>query len=77
MNHPLTLTQLGLLLASDWVLNLRLVLWENRGKDESVSLDICPGFYQDLESLSKLATLLPSASSRVCGPDKKLQLCCV
>lgn len=62
----LFILQLGLLLACDWVLNLRLLLWENRGKDESVSRDICPGFYQDLETLGKLATMLPSASSRVC-----------
>lgn len=59
------LLQLGLLQACDWLLSLKVTLWENHGKEDGFSKNICPGFYLDLETLSKLITLLPSARSRV------------
>ena len=59
------LYQLGLLLACDWLLSLRMTLWEKHGKDEAFTRDTCPGFYQDVEALSKLVKLLPTAISRV------------
>ena len=57
--------KLGLLLACDWLLSLRMTLWEKHGKEEGFTQETCPGFYQDLEALSKLVKLLPSAISRV------------
>ena len=57
--------QLGLLLACDWLLEVRIKLWETHSKDSFVTKENTPGFYQDVESLSQLATLLPSALSRV------------
>ena len=60
------LHQLGLLLACDWVLELRIALWEgDGGREEGVGQDIAPGFYQDLDTLAKLVSLLPSALPRV------------
>lgn len=58
-------TQLGLLLACDWLLSLRVSLWENHGNEVGVASGIRQGFYQDLETLSKLVTLLPAGRSRV------------
>jgi len=60
-----SLLQLGLLLACDWLLGLRTMLWEEHGKEEGVMEENCTGFYQDLDTLSKLVTLLPPALSRV------------
>lgn len=57
--------QLGLLLACDWLLSLRMTLWEKYGKEEGFTQETCPGFYQDVETLSKLVKMLPSAISRV------------
>ena len=62
---PLSLPQLGLLLACDWLLGLRTMLWEEHAKEEGVKEENCTGFYQDLDTLSKLVTLLPPAISRV------------
>ena len=60
------LHQLGLLLACDWLLELRIALWEgDGGKEEGVGREITPGFYQDLDTLAKLVSLLPSALPRV------------
>ena len=60
------LHQLGLLLACDWLLELRISLWEgDGGKEEGVGREITPGFYQDLDTLAKLVSLLPSALPRV------------
>jgi hypothetical protein len=42
-----------------------MTLWEKHGKDEGFTRDTCPGFYQDVEALSKLVKLLPTAISRV------------
>lgn len=61
----LLLFQLGLLQACDWLLGLKVTLWEDHERDDSVTQDICPGFYKDLETLSKLVLLVPSARSRV------------
>ena len=64
--HMCVLLQLGLLQACDWLLSLKVSLWENhKGEEEGITQEIRPGFYQDLETLSKLVTLLPSARSRV------------
>ena len=62
---PSSLPQLGLLLACDWLLGLRTMLWEEHAKEEGVKEENCTGFYQDLDTLSKLVTLLPPAISRV------------
>ena len=62
---PPSLPQLGLLLACDWLLGLRTMLWEEHAKEEGVKEENCTGFYQDLDTLSKLVTLLPPAISRV------------
>lgn len=59
------LHQLGLLLACDWLLELRIALWEGDGSTEGVGREITPGFYQDLDALAKLVSLLPSALPRV------------
>ena len=62
------LHQLGLLLACDWLLELRIALWEGDGnKAEGVGREVAPGFYQDLDTLAKLVSLLPSALPRVRG----------
>ena len=42
-----------------------MTLWEKHGKDEGFTQETCPGFYQDVEALSKLVKLLPTAISRV------------
>lgn len=44
-----------------------MTLWEKYGKEEGFTQETCPGFYQDVEALSKLVKLLPSAVSRVGG----------
>ena len=62
---PPSRLQLGLLLACDWLLGLRTMLWEEHAKEEGVKEENCTGFYQDLDTLSKLVTLLPPAISRV------------
>ncbi len=59
------MVQLGLLQACDWLLGLKVILWENHEREDSVIREICPGFYQDLDTLSKLVLLVPSARSRV------------
>ena len=59
------LHQLGLLLACDWLMELRIALWEGDGSKEGVGRKITPGFYQDLDTLAKLVSLLPSALPRV------------
>ena len=60
------LHQLGLLLACDWLLELRIALWEgDGGKEVGVGREITPGFYQDLDTLARLVSLLPSALPRV------------
>ena len=64
-NKTFSLPQLGLLLACDWLLGLRTMLWEEHAKEEGVKEENCTGFYQDLDTLSKLVTLLPPAISRV------------
>lgn len=48
-----------------------MTLWEKHGKDEGFTRDTCPGFYQDVEALSKLVKLLPTAISRVSLSSKK------
>ena len=55
----------GMLLACDWLLGLRTMLWEEHAKEEGVKEENCTSFYQDLDTLSKLVTLLPPAISRV------------
>ncbi len=57
--------QLGLLLACQWLLDLRVKLWEGHGKDGGVTRESNRGFYQDLDTLSQLVTLVPDATSRV------------
>ncbi len=52
--------QLGLLLATDWLLGVRVLLWETRG-----SQGVRIGYYQDLETLTKLVKLLPAGVSQV------------
>ena len=47
----------GMLLACDWLLGLRTMLWEEHAKEEGVKEENCTGFYQDLDTLSKLVTL--------------------
>ncbi|CAI8050919.1 Sterol regulatory element-binding protein 2 [Geodia barretti] len=60
------LHQLGLLLACDWLLELRIALWEgDGGKEVGVGREITPGFYQDLDTLARLVSLLPSALPRL------------
>ena len=59
------LHQLGLLLACDWLLEVKIALWEGEGSNEGVGREITPGFYQDLDTLAKLVSLLPSALPRV------------
>ena len=59
--------QLVLLQACDWLLNLKVTVWDNHQQEDGISQELCPGFYQDLETLSKLVSLLPAARSRVRG----------
>ncbi len=54
------LVQLGLLLAIDWLLGVRLSLWERKKSQE-----VRTGYYQDLETLTKLVGVLPASLSRV------------
>ena len=58
-------SQLGLLLACDWLLDLRVWLWEGHRKEGGVTREISQGFYQDLDTLSQLVLLLPPALPRV------------
>ena len=62
--------QLGLLQACDWLLSLKVNLWENHKNEDGFAEELRPGFYQDLETLSKLVTLLPSARARVSGGSR-------
>jgi hypothetical protein len=60
------LHQLGLLLACDWLLELRISLWEGDGsRGERLGREITPGFYQDLDTLARLISILPSALPRL------------
>ncbi len=58
--------QLGLLLATDWLLGVRVLLWETRG-----SQGVRIGYYQDLETLAKLVKLLPAGVSQVTPPTHR------
>ena len=57
--------QLGLLLACEWLLQLRTSIWEEHSHEEGVRRSVVQGFAQDVDTMSHLIKLLPEAIPKV------------
>eukprot|EP00731_Ephydatia_muelleri_P025461 Em0017g544a len=55
------LHQLGLLLACEWLLQLRTSIWEEHSHEEGVRRSVVQGFAQDVDTMAHLIKLLPEA----------------
>lgn len=60
-----SLWQLGLLLACEWLLQLRTAIWEEHCHVESVRRTLVHSFTQDVDTMSHLVKLLPQARPKV------------
>jgi len=59
------LLQCGRLLGCDWLLSLRLALWEKADSDGTVHLALARGYQTDVDSLANLATTRTAVLPRV------------
>ncbi|KAL5459850.1 hypothetical protein EMCRGX_G033233 [Ephydatia muelleri] len=59
------LHQLGLLLACEWLLQLRTAIWEEHCHVESVRRTLVHSFTQDVDTMSHLVKLLPQARPKL------------
>ena len=53
------------MLGCDWLLSLRLAMWEQSGREEAVRLTLTRGYQTDVDSLSNLATTRTAILPRV------------
>lgn len=66
--------QLGLLLACEWLLQLRTSIWEEHSHEEGVRRSVVQGFAQDVDTMAHLIKLLPEAIPKVgCVVSLKLE----
>ena len=59
------LHQLGLLLACEWLLQLRTAIWEEHGHVETVRRTLGHNFTHDVDTMSHLVKLLPQAMPKL------------
>ena len=64
-SDPVPLLQYGQVLTCDWLLHLRLSIWESATSDDQVRSLLSAGYASDVDSLSRVANSLPSVLPRV------------